>query len=103
MHTLPTPSQAMIKHYVGITVQEARMLTIDRLGAAVACKRNGQAFKVRLPFPSEAPGRKEVKERIVEMTKASAALLPVFAQQVEEARAKAAAAPKGGSGRPAAA
>jgi putative heme iron utilization protein len=63
---------AMIKHYVGITVDSAELLSIDQLGANVACRRQGQSFKLRLPFPRPATDRKTVKDVIVEMTRAAA-------------------------------
>lgn len=64
---------AMLKHYVGITVDKATMLSLDRLGVNVACERQGETFKCRLPFPRPAEDRKSIKELIVEMTRAAAA------------------------------
>lgn len=64
---------AMIKHYVGITVDEAKMLSLDKLGVNVACVRQGQSFKCRLPFPRPAEDRKGIKDLVVEMTRAAAA------------------------------
>ena len=64
---------AMIKHYVGITVDSATMLSLDRLGVNVSCERAGQSFKCRLPFPRPAEDRKAIKEVVVEMTRAAAA------------------------------
>ena len=60
---------AMVKHYIGITVDSARMLSLDQLGVDVSCERQGQQFKARLPFPRKAENRKMIKEVIVEMTK----------------------------------
>jgi putative heme iron utilization protein len=65
-------TQAMIKHYIGITVDKAMMLSLDRLGVNVACERQGESFKCRLPFPRPAEDRKMIKEVIVEMTRAAA-------------------------------
>jgi putative heme iron utilization protein len=65
-------TQAMIKHYIGITVDKATMLSLDRLGVNVACERQGESFKCRLPFPRPAEDRKMIKELIVEMTRAAA-------------------------------
>lgn len=56
-------------------VDSAKIQTIDRLGMTVVCERAGDALKARLPFPSPATDRKSVKDRIVEMTQASAAAL----------------------------
>lgn len=64
---------AVIKHVVGITVDSATILSIDRLGMNVSCTRQGQDFKARLPFPRPATDRKSVKDLIVEMTQAAAA------------------------------
>jgi putative heme iron utilization protein len=65
-------TQAMIKHYIGITVDKATMLSLDRLGVNVACERQGESFKCRLPFPRPAEDRKSIKDLIVEMTRAAA-------------------------------
>lgn len=64
---------AMVKQYAGLTVDSARMLSLDRLGVNVACSREGQSFKARLPFPSPATDRKSIKELIVQMTREAAA------------------------------
>lgn len=65
--------RAMVKHYAGISVDEARMVSLDRLGFNTACIRGGQPFKARLAFPKPADDRKAIKELIVEMTRAAAA------------------------------
>lgn len=62
---------AMISHYIGIHVDAATILSIDCLGMNVRCERAGETFKCRLPFTSPALDRKSIKDRIVEMTKAS--------------------------------
>ena len=41
---------------------------LDRLGFMVQCTRNGDSFKMRLPFPRAAKDRKDVKTLIVQMT-----------------------------------
>ncbi|EFN51899.1 hypothetical protein CHLNCDRAFT_139512 [Chlorella variabilis] len=64
---------AMMKHYVGITVSKAAIMSIDRLGMTVSCERGQDQFKARLPFPRPATDRKSIKELIVEMTRAAAA------------------------------
>jgi len=68
-------TQAMIKHYIGITVDKAMMLSLDKLGVNVACERQGQSFKCRLPFPRPAEDRKMIKEFIVEMTREAAGVV----------------------------
>lgn len=62
----------MIKHYVGIEVESAELVGMDRLGFTVKCSRQGQFFKLRLPFIREATDRADVKKIIVEMTQAAA-------------------------------
>ena len=61
---------AMTKHFVGLTVEEAKIASIDALGMNVAVKRDGETFKIRLPFePGPATDRKAVKDAMVGMTK----------------------------------
>lgn len=67
---------AMVRHYVGISVDSAAILSLDSLGMNVACTRGGQSFKARLPFPRRAEDRKGIKDLIVEMTRAAAAAAP---------------------------
>ena len=64
---------AMVKHYVGIDVDAVEMRAIDRLGIDCRVNIGTDAHAVRLPFAEPALDRKSVKDRIVEMTKASAA------------------------------
>jgi hypothetical protein len=40
----------MVQHYVGIKVSSAKMLGLDRLGTDLSVVRDGQTFKIRLPF-----------------------------------------------------
>lgn len=54
-------------------MDSASIASLDRLGMNVSCTRQGEAFKVRLPFPRPATDRKSVKELIVEMTGAATA------------------------------
>jgi putative heme iron utilization protein len=64
---------AMVEHYVGIDqVESATLVGMDRLGMTAQVARQGQTFKLRLPFPRGAEDRKDVKTLIVEMTRASA-------------------------------
>ena len=61
---------AMTKHFVGLTVEEAKIANIDALGMNLAVKRDGETFKIRLPFePGPATDRKAVKDAMVGMTK----------------------------------
>jgi len=64
---------AMLRHYAGLTVDEARITGVDRLGLDLACRRGGDSLRARLPFVRPAEGRKDVKDVIVEMTRAAAA------------------------------
>lgn len=63
---------AMIQHYVGLKVDDAKLTDLDRLGMNCMVTRNGASFKMRLPFVKPAEDRKGIKEAIVEMTKAAA-------------------------------
>eukprot|EP00884_Botryococcus_braunii_P004094 jgi/Botrbrau1/13686/Bobra.0378s0015.1 len=63
---------AIVKQVVGITVDKAKMLNLDRLGFNVECQRGESTFKARIPFPREAKSRGEIKELIVELTRAAA-------------------------------
>jgi putative heme iron utilization protein len=71
---------AMISHAIpGLDVSEAVITSVDSLGMYVKCTRKPRAsdqpqqFKIRLPFPRKVTERKEVKDVIVEMTRAAAA------------------------------
>jgi len=68
---------AMIKHYVGLTVDSAKIVGLDSLGMYVLVTREGRSFKVRLPFETPAKDPKEVKNVIVSMTRASNAAAQV--------------------------
>ncbi|KAG8462074.1 hypothetical protein KFE25_011524 [Diacronema lutheri] len=65
---------AMVRHYVGLSgIEDAHIMSVDSLGMQVRVKRaGGESFKLRLPFPRPAESRKDVKDLIVEMTRASA-------------------------------
>ena len=64
---------AVIKHYVGIDVSSAKMLSVDKLGMNTECQVQDTAVNVRVTFPQPALDRKSIKDRIVEMTRAAAA------------------------------
>ncbi len=49
----------------------AKLTEVDRLGLGVEATRRGETFKLRLPFIRPAESRKELKEVLVEMTKAA--------------------------------
>lgn len=68
--------KAMIRHYVGMNVDDAKMLDLDRLGMNFEVKHKGASFKLRLPFSTPAEDRKGIKEAIVEMTRAAAKAAP---------------------------
>ena len=63
---------AMVGHYVGLTVEKAAIASVDALGMNMRVTRDGESFKIRLPFESPATDRKAVKEVLVGMTKAAA-------------------------------
>jgi len=69
---------AMIEKQVpGLNASEALITSVDSLGMYVKVTRTPadsdqmQQFKMRLPFPRQAKDRKDVKDIIVEMTRAS--------------------------------
>lgn len=82
-------TKAMVRNYVGIDVDDAEITSVDALGMYVKVTRTPKAadqmqqFKIRLPFVRPAMDRKDVKDIIVEMTRASAEFLP----KKEEAKA----------------
>lgn len=49
-------------------MEKAELVQLDRLGFLVQVTREGQTFKLRLPFPRPAEDRKDVKTLIVQMT-----------------------------------
>ena len=63
---------AMTKHYVGLTVEAAAIVGLDQFGMNVKVTRDGEQFKIRLPFETPAADRKQVKEVMVAMTKNAA-------------------------------
>lgn len=73
---------AMVRNYIGLEVQDAEITSMDSLGMFVKCTRKPKAadqmqqFKLRLPFIRKLVDRKDAKDVIVEMTKASAEFLP---------------------------
>uniref|UniRef100_A0A7S3R3J3 DUF2470 domain-containing protein n=1 Tax=Dunaliella tertiolecta TaxID=3047 RepID=A0A7S3R3J3_DUNTE len=65
---------AMISHTTGLQkVSSAKLTGLDRLGMNAEVVREGQSFKVRLPFSRPAEDRKSIKDVIVEMTRAARA------------------------------
>mmetsp|Transcript_45079 Transcript_45079/g.94529 ORF Transcript_45079/g.94529 Transcript_45079/m.94529 type:complete len:340 (-) Transcript_45079:299-1318(-) len=83
---------AMVAHAIpGLDVSEALITSVDSLGMYVKCTRTPRAsdqpqqFKIRLPFPRRVEERKDVKDVIVEMTRAASA----SAAASEEASAEA--------------
>ncbi|CEM04601.1 unnamed protein product [Vitrella brassicaformis CCMP3155] len=62
---------AMVKHYIGLPVDTADITTLDRLGMTLKVTREGQSMKLRLPFIRPAESRKEIKDILVDMTRAA--------------------------------
>eukprot|EP00403_Amphidinium_massartii_P021150 CAMPEP_0178400086 /NCGR_PEP_ID=MMETSP0689_2-20121128/15609_1 /TAXON_ID=160604 /ORGANISM="Amphidinium massartii, Strain CS-259" /LENGTH=351 /DNA_ID=CAMNT_0020020873 /DNA_START=101 /DNA_END=1156 /DNA_ORIENTATION=- len=73
---------AMVGNYIGIDVEDAEITSMDSLGMYVKVKRKPKAadqyqqFKLRLPFIRPLETRKDAKDVIVEMTRASAEFMP---------------------------
>eukprot|EP00640_Fibrocapsa_japonica_P003250 CAMPEP_0113935316 /NCGR_PEP_ID=MMETSP1339-20121228/2474_1 /TAXON_ID=94617 /ORGANISM="Fibrocapsa japonica" /LENGTH=336 /DNA_ID=CAMNT_0000937413 /DNA_START=44 /DNA_END=1054 /DNA_ORIENTATION=+ /assembly_acc=CAM_ASM_000762 len=63
---------AMVNHFIGVEVEEAEIVAMDRLGMQVKVTRKGEMGKLRLPFVRPIESRKDIKDVIVEMTRASA-------------------------------
>ena len=63
---------AMVKHYVGLSVDQAMMVSLDSLGVDISCKKGGETFMCRLPFPEPIQDRKSIKDAIVQMTREAA-------------------------------
>jgi len=80
---------AMVGKYVGIDVEDAEITSIDSLGMYVKVSRKPKAadqyqqFKIRLPFIRPLKERKDAKDVIVEMSRASAEFAPTPAEKVE--------------------
>ena len=69
----PESTSAIVRHYVGMAVDSASMLSLDRLGFHAECMKNGETFKCRVPFIHPAESREQVREVIVEMTETAMA------------------------------
>lgn len=46
---------AMVKHFTGLTVNQAHLVTLDRLGMDCICIKDKGRMKCRLPFTRLAP------------------------------------------------
>jgi hypothetical protein len=75
---------AMTKNVCGLTVQGAEICGLDQLGMNIKVTRNGEQFKIRVPFEKPAPDRKAVKEVMVAMTKAAVKAAAAAAAAEEE-------------------
>ena len=63
---------AMAMHYIGLdAIDSAQMTSLDRLGFGIALTRKGQKMRMRMPFPRAALDRADVKNLVIEMSKAS--------------------------------
>jgi len=68
---------AMVSHYItGCKVENAEIVSMDSLGMSVKVTVMGDTGKLRLPFTRRVEDRKDLKNIIVEMTKASAPAEP---------------------------
>ncbi|XP_028092463.1 uncharacterized protein LOC114292653 isoform X2 [Camellia sinensis] len=64
-------TKLIVQHSTSIPVDFAHMLDLDCLGFNVKAGRQGDTFKLRVPFPRSAVDRKDVKTLIVEMLQAA--------------------------------
>lgn len=46
---------AMVKHFTGLTVDQAHLVTLDRLGMDCICIKDKRRMKCRLPFTRLVP------------------------------------------------
>jgi len=81
---------AMVAHAIpGLDVSEALITSVDSLGMYVKCTRTPRAsdqpqqFKIRIPFPRKIESRGEVKEVIVEMTRAAAGVAAAVSEEAK--------------------
>jgi len=58
---------------LGVKIDYAKILQVDRLGFNIQTAHNGTPVKLRIPFPRPALDRKDVKNLIVEMLQGPAA------------------------------
>ncbi|XAR68653.1 hypothetical protein NMG60_11003851 [Bertholletia excelsa] len=66
-------TKLIVQHSTSIPVDSAHMLDVDSLGFNVKAGYQGNAFKLRVPFPRPAKERKDVKTLIIEMLRAAKA------------------------------
>jgi len=68
---------AMARNLIGFPAESADIVGLDRLGVYIKCDGGPMgAAKLRLGFPRPAENRKDIKDLIVELTKAAAAAAP---------------------------
>jgi hypothetical protein len=65
---------SMIQHYVGVCVDSAKLLSLDRLGFNTECVVGDRKLNIRLAFPGPAENRTAIKERIMQMNDEAAAV-----------------------------
>ncbi|XP_052173574.1 glutamyl-tRNA reductase-binding protein, chloroplastic isoform X4 [Diospyros lotus] len=64
-------TKLIVQHATSIPVDSAHMLDLDSLGFNVKAIYQGDAFKLRIPFPRRAVDRKDVRTLVIEMLQAS--------------------------------
>lgn len=70
-------SLAMARNLIGFPAEKVELVGLDRLGLYLKCEGGPMgAAKLRLAFPRPAASRKDVKDLIVELTKAANAAAP---------------------------
>lgn len=65
-------TRAIAEASLGVKIDYAKMLQVDRLGFNIEAGHDGKPVKLRIPFPRPAQDRKDVKNLIVEMLQGSA-------------------------------
>ncbi|KAG0578255.1 hypothetical protein KC19_4G009600 [Ceratodon purpureus] len=65
-------TKAIAENSLGVKIDYAKMLQVDRLGFNIEAGHDGKPVKLRIPFPRPAQDRKDVKNLIVELLQGAA-------------------------------
>lgn len=65
-------TKAIAETSLGVKIDYAKMLQVDRLGFNIEAGHEGKPVKLRIPFPRPAQDRKDIKTLIVEMLEGAA-------------------------------
>lgn len=65
-------TKSIAEKSLGVKIEYAKMLQVDRLGFNIEAGHDGKPVKLRIPFPRPAQDRKDVKNLIVELLQGAA-------------------------------